>query len=275
MICSSAVRSMTTWGRGREVEVEPDVGGQQASQHRLQLADERAGVDQRRRGRAAPRERQELARELGGPFGGGEDLIDIPFGGGQLGAGTQAAGIPRDDGEQIVEVVGDAAGELADGLHLLRLGETVGDLAPFGDVGDHAAQALGLPIGPAHDGDDVTHLAHRAVGGDDPVQQLEGLLLLGGLHHGERGQAIPGVHHRHPEAGLQPVRTRVAEQHLLATSEVAQRFPVGGGRLPHDRVQGADDLLYGVGLGIAQSLLLQLALLGGVAHDGDERPAAV
>jgi hypothetical protein len=57
---------------GREVEVEHDVGGQQPAQHRLQLADHGADVEQCRRGLTAPGEGQELARELSGPVRGGE-----------------------------------------------------------------------------------------------------------------------------------------------------------------------------------------------------------
>ena len=42
--------------------------------------------------------------------------------------------IADDDGEQIVEIVGDAAGELAHGLHLLRLAELLLHLPALGDV---------------------------------------------------------------------------------------------------------------------------------------------
>ena len=40
----------------------------------------------------------------------------------------QHLGVAADDGEQVVEVVGDAAGEPADGLHLLRLAELLLEL---------------------------------------------------------------------------------------------------------------------------------------------------
>ena len=47
------------------------------------------------------------------------------------------AGVALDDGEQVVEVVRDARGELADGLHLLRLPELVLEMQPLGDVLRH------------------------------------------------------------------------------------------------------------------------------------------
>ena len=43
-------------------------------------------------------------------------------------------GIPDDDREQIVEIMCDAAGEVADGLHLLRLTQGVFDLGPLANL---------------------------------------------------------------------------------------------------------------------------------------------
>ena len=49
-----------------------------------------------------------------------------------------------DDGEDVVEVVRDAAGELADGLHLLRLPQLLlgGDLV--GEVADEAVEQVAV-----------------------------------------------------------------------------------------------------------------------------------
>ena len=169
----------------------------------------------------------------------------------------------------------DATGELADGLHLLGLVEATGDLLALGDVGDHPAQPLDLAVVPSHDCDDVPDFAHGAVGGDHPVQQLEVLRLVGRLDEGERRQPVIGMHQRHPEPGLQPLRAGVAEQHLLAAPQIGERFAVRHGGLPHDRVQGADDLLHGVRVGVAQPFLLELAPLGGVADDRHDRVRAI
>ena len=122
------------------------------------------------------------------------------------GARRQPACVAGDDRQEVVEVMGDPAGQLPDGLHLLRLGEPGGDLLALGDVGDDAAQALDAAVGVAGDGDDVAHLPDVSVGRDHPVQQLEVLALAGRLHEGERRQPILGVHQRHPEPGLHPLR---------------------------------------------------------------------
>jgi len=42
-----------------------------------------------------------------------------------------------DDGEEIVEVVRNAAGELADGIHLLRMAQLLLGRDLLGDVADH------------------------------------------------------------------------------------------------------------------------------------------
>ena len=46
----------------------------------------------------------------------------------------QEFGVSRDDREQVVEVMRDAAGEASDGFHLLRLAELLLQGAAFGDV---------------------------------------------------------------------------------------------------------------------------------------------
>ena len=48
-------------------------------------------------------------------------------------AATKQLGRTLDDGEQVVEVVRHPAGELTDGLHLLRLTQSLFGLGPLGD----------------------------------------------------------------------------------------------------------------------------------------------
>ena len=52
-------------------------------------------------------------------------------------------GVPADDGEDVVEVVGDPAGEATDCLHLLRLAHLLLELLLSGDVLDHRDGQLG------------------------------------------------------------------------------------------------------------------------------------
>ncbi len=69
-------------------------------------------------------EGEELAGELGGAHSGALDLAEgLLHVGGQLVEGAQEGDVAEDGGEQVVEVVGDTAGEGPDRLHLLRLEE--------------------------------------------------------------------------------------------------------------------------------------------------------
>ena len=91
------------------------------------------------------REGQQLAREGGGTFPGLADLLQI--GEERIVRGDLIHGhlrMAQDDAEHVVEIVGDAAGEAADGFHLLGLEELILELGPFvfglpafGDVARH------------------------------------------------------------------------------------------------------------------------------------------
>ena len=80
-------------------------------------------------------EGQQLAGQRSGAIGGVGDLLGRAA---QRGVGADALqqelGVPGDHHQQIVEVVGDAAGEAADGFHLLRLAELLFEGAALGDV---------------------------------------------------------------------------------------------------------------------------------------------
>ena len=43
----------------------------------------------------------------------------------------QQVGVALDDGEDVVEIMGDAGGELADGFHFLRVAELGLEILPF------------------------------------------------------------------------------------------------------------------------------------------------
>ena len=67
-----------------------------------------------------PRETEELASEIGGAEAGElrcfeQHLVGIVRGN----VGADHAEVAEDGGQQVVEIVRDAAGELADGIHLL------------------------------------------------------------------------------------------------------------------------------------------------------------
>lgn len=55
--------------------------------------------------------------------------------------GNGNVAITHDDGEKIIEIVSDAAGEIADGFHLVCLAEASFHALGFGDVDDDGENA--------------------------------------------------------------------------------------------------------------------------------------
>ena len=94
-----------------------------------------ADVEHLRLQRLAAGKGKQLRGQFGGPLHRVRDRIDIAAAAllGQL-AAAQEIGRRTDDGQEVVEVVRDAAGQLADGLHLLGLAQRFLALAAFGDV---------------------------------------------------------------------------------------------------------------------------------------------
>jgi hypothetical protein len=71
-------------------------------------------------------------------------------------------GIAQDRGEQIIEIVGDPASELADALHLLRLKELCLEALTIGDIAaDSNGIVVAITVQPSRVGFDP---APRAVG---------------------------------------------------------------------------------------------------------------
>ena len=78
---------------------------------------------------------EQLTHQAGGPVGVLLDLHDVlERRVGRPVVGEQEIRVADDGREHVVEIVGDAAGELADGLHLLRLREILLQRALFGGV---------------------------------------------------------------------------------------------------------------------------------------------
>ena len=76
-------------------------------------------------------EREELRGEVRGAPAGAPDLLEVARSRGSPGLKSrdQQLDVAEDDREHVVEVVGHAAGEPPDGLHLLRLTELLLRLA--------------------------------------------------------------------------------------------------------------------------------------------------
>ena len=72
-------------------------------------------------------ERQQLAGQVGGSFRCGADLIEASgnVAGESHGVDASQVGVSTNDSQEIVKVMGNPAGELADGFQLLRLSEVL------------------------------------------------------------------------------------------------------------------------------------------------------
>ena len=102
---------------GREPQVELDVLAQDRRQQRLRVLDHRVDVEHPRLDQLAPREGEQLAREVGGPRGRAGDLLDVRGPGiVRLEAPAEQVAEAQDGGEHVVEVVRDPAGEPPDRL---------------------------------------------------------------------------------------------------------------------------------------------------------------
>ena len=103
------------------------------------VAEQLVAVDLDRAKHLPPAERQQALRQFGAALAG------LPISSAScfrscraFSCSLEKFGIADDHGQQIVEVVGDAAGELADGLHLLRLDELLLGALALGQIVDDA-----------------------------------------------------------------------------------------------------------------------------------------
>ena len=137
---------------GRQPGLDFDRLGQRAHQQLRHILHQRADLDGSRLQRLAPRKGQQTLDQFGAATGGVERRSDVLAG--ALGVGRQlflqAAEIADDDRQQVVEVVGEAAGQLSDGLHLLGLdqcrltGLLLGDVDRQHEGPEHPAVAADL-----------------------------------------------------------------------------------------------------------------------------------
>ena len=107
---------------GRQTDAGSDVLADGSREHLQQAGDRFVQIDHGRRQELLAAEGQELSRQRGAAVGGLADLGDVAADRTRL---LDVLGdhvrVADDGGQQVVEVVGDAAGEPADRLHLLRV----------------------------------------------------------------------------------------------------------------------------------------------------------
>ena len=107
-------------------DLERHLLADQPLEQHAEIAEHLAEVEHLRPQRLLARERQKLPHQSGGAVGVLLDLHDVLEGRiGRLVRVQQEVGRHHDGGEHVVEIVGDAAGELADQFHLLLLVDAV------------------------------------------------------------------------------------------------------------------------------------------------------
>ena len=112
---------------GKVIELQRDILAEDARQHFGHVADHFIEVQALGLHDLAAAEGEQLAGEGCGALA---DLLGGPDGhSGQIAARQQERGVAVDNGEDVVEIMSDAAGQLADGVHLLGLAQLV--LQPF------------------------------------------------------------------------------------------------------------------------------------------------
>src|ERR1019366_3017126 len=122
-------------GLGGEPRHQFDVFADQGPQQALHVADDGVDVDYLEFEELLAAERQQLASEGRGAVGCLLDGLDLLVHGAALFQLLQQdLGVSVNDHQKVVEVVGDAAGEAADGIHFLRLAKLLFELTPVGDI---------------------------------------------------------------------------------------------------------------------------------------------
>src|SRR5206468_5117723 len=143
-----------------ELQLERDALAERAPCELLHLLDDLVQVEDDRLHDVAAAEGEELARERSGALRGAADEVDVAL---LLGARellVEEVGVAEDHREVVVEVVRDAAGELADEGELLGTRRALLLLALAGDVADdddrlRAAAVLAARSPRGHREDDV------------------------------------------------------------------------------------------------------------------------
>ncbi len=170
-------------------------------------------------------ERQELARQAGGALAGSPDLLDrreVLGVGAQL--GRQQLRVAENCGQQVVEVVGDAARELSDRIHLLSYAELLRHRIAFGDVAEEADdERLSADLDDRRRDFGGNRRAVRALDAD--LQELEDAAVLQRLS--ERGENV------FPVLDPQRLEEGSADDLVPGSSDEDLRGPV---HLLHDSV---------------------------------------
>ena len=234
----------------RECRVDPDERADRAAQHLDHAVDQLRDVHRGRVQVLLPREGEQALRQRGAALGSLDRAVDQaarrvvvaqPF--------AQQLQVAEHGRQQVVEIVRDAAGELADRLHLLRLAEGLFELDAVLDLGrdpflqglvQALQRMLRLPS---------AHRDRRLIRGDLEQEPLRCAGEIGSAGRGDQRGVLAGGdrNERQPDrAGAQRIGERDDLARRIPVAPAAERVPdrrrrVGGGavagaRHPHRRV---------------------------------------
>ena len=182
----------------------------------------------------AAAEEEQLAREIGGALGGGANLAEaLDRVGRQVRRLAGQLGLQQDHRENVVEIVRDAAGELADGVHLLRLPELLLHPQPFRDFAHVAMDRIDL-------GEGIERPRERPL----PVRRLDAQLRLGGGQAGVDQRARAGWEHGGEIRRAEGLHQRgggavvVGQRAVGGEGQHGVRVQLREGRQPPNRVLG-------------------------------------
>ena len=252
---------------GSEAGGEFDIFADEGAQETLHVGDDGVDVDDFEFEKLFAAEGEELAGQSGGAVGG--LLNGFGFGMQRMAEGELVEhdlGVSADDHEEIVEVVGDAAGEAADGFHFLGLAELVFENAALGDVFGNAFENVGGFVagdGTAADadGDDGRVFAlpanFEAVHAPAAAEFVDQAGMLGGVDE----DIFLRIERQDFESG-------VVAEHSDESGVDVEKMAFEAGT-----VNSVDGGLYQravTGFGAAQGLLVTLAIDGGGQLLGDQ-----
>jgi hypothetical protein len=133
-------------GSAARLEVDAHRLADRLAQQRREVGDQHVEIDGQRVQALAAREGQQLAGQGPALLGRQAHRLDLP---GQLvllaGAPLDQLDIAQDHGQQVVEVVGDAAGQLADRLHLAGVAQLLLQAPALGVV-QQVPNTTGRPL---------------------------------------------------------------------------------------------------------------------------------
>jgi hypothetical protein len=162
-----------------QVRLERDAIADDAVQHAHRAPHHFVEVDVGQLEHLAASVGQQLLGQLGGPAAGGEDLQHVRLQGRVLGERLEEeVRVGPDDGEEVVEVVGHAPGQLADRLHPLcalelavevhrrffgplELDDLPGDIGEVADEGEVTVVVVAVAVADPEDGHDLPSPHHR------------------------------------------------------------------------------------------------------------------